>query len=303
MTHFFKQHPLIITLGTNYLSINLSPDKRETIPLNNIEIYEAGIYNPGIIAQHINNFLHKHGLKKAKAIVNVPWLKEATAKLQPFITLQVALCIASSKATLQRLISKKTDDNKNVVSSYDYLNLLKKASASSPYLWLWCTLLAILGITWGLLKKHKTLSTQEQQYRSTINALQQSTKHQEQHAAEIQQLKKETQILEIHINHRAKTRSYAHNNAQILVAIAQSIPKDTIITKLLIEQKKENKQKHQIIAINGLSKDLKSIPSFLSKLRKTDICKGLKLSSLQQQPTSQNEAPVYLFSLKGSFLD
>src|SRR3989304_3748079 len=79
--------------------------KTTSITLNNSELSNGTIVNHSAITQHITNFLQQHKLHKPRTILCVPSLAHQKSAVQPWATLQTALCIARSPIKLEAIIT------------------------------------------------------------------------------------------------------------------------------------------------------------------------------------------------------
>ncbi len=301
---------LRITLTESNISIGIIKHNSQHItnnnsimPLNNSEIHQTIINNPASIAQHINNFVQKNNLKKTKAILNIPWLESSPAALQPFIILQVTLCIAASKTTLEKIICNPENNQNKLLPQHNHLSRLAKIKSPSPHAWLGYTFCLSMTASGFLYHEQNNLQQVTQETKIAIGELEPLIQAKQKEVKVLHELKKEKMTLETQVAKLETQQKSTGWEAKLLTAISQVIPHDITLTRLLIEQNKTKDGANapgQVLTITGLSKTLVSITTFIEAMAQHETkFKKFEIVSLQKASNKKTSNQEYQFVVVG----
>lgn len=286
MKFYPKQPTLQITLSETHITIQTPNKPILKQALIKQEFFQGIINNPTFLAQTLSNYINQHDLRNPCIEVQVAEIASFSPQQQPFMVLQIALCLGLPSGRLTKITAGNDDKN--------YLSLIS-TKTYSPKSWLFgMGLIGLIGIGSAFAsyfsQKRLTDTTQQK-----IQHVQQQLDHrlQQQKALELlrkrhETLQEKTAILSEHTTHQARL-------IHMLSCIAQTIPNNTILTKLLIEPIKANHK----ISIHGSSLQAKSVSYFLRRLRQKSGCQDLAINSIYQSTDEQGQSR-YLFSFFGT---
>jgi len=280
----------------------LSSNKK--IPLNETDFKEGILYNPSKIYLHIKEFIQKNKLKKARSIVTVSGVYNKNKLKQKLASLQIALCLSKTGLKIKH-ISEKSKDTENMIPPHffykkhfkDQLNFFKPftpSKTSSPHKWLSYSsalilITAITSFTFYLDQKTKleelNKTTQEtclenktlENKLRLLHSFKQNIEKSNKNLAKLTQIKK-----------------LANNPTQKLVSLSESVPQDSWINNLSIDNHTKK------IEITGTAQNEQTISGFTTKLAELTKSKELKIAQIKKlKRNKENTERLYQFKLLG----
>lgn len=292
---FSKPSYVLITLVDGQLSIGLRRDNRSTtieilasIPLEMTEFSMGIIINPHAIERYIDDCLQEHHAQKIPVILNVPWLQAVSPGMQPFIILQLALCFASSKSILKKIVSCTVDDE--ILAQKNYLTLLQRKQKISPYVWPACVMGFCMTTGTGVLKFNQTIDFVDQKQVSIIKELKETITQRHKDIKKGVCLQQEKVRLE-QLLAAQPVACKQIIQSQILSTIAQLISEDMILSLVVLQRD----QQVYTLALEGTSGSVASTSDFLYALQSSELFTKMVVTQLQKNTVGD----FYRFSMTG----
>ncbi|HBS48274.1 TPA: hypothetical protein DEO28_04280 [Candidatus Dependentiae bacterium] len=265
--------------------LNLDPNSRLQITLENNEIKDGVLFNPTLLNQTISNFIKKEKIQNPTFLISATYLTEnANLNLQ---LLQLLAALKPIKGFITQICNEKIFKNDNKISMQElqtYTNLLENfypPKNSDPRKWIAYTSFALT--IFLSINIFRTLANN-----NTLQTVKNKALQIESENKKIETDLKNFKVVKTKNITLKSLKSKINNNVSCytscLKTISKTIPHNCWITNLKINEISKKSETHSFsLTLNGQSSSKSEIAIFLENLNQTKIFKTLSLQSIQKK--------------------
>lgn len=288
--------------------------------LNNLEVTNKALFNLSKIYIHLKQYLKEQKLKKAKAIICSPAISKIKDPIKNLFLLQQILAFCKAGIIIEKIIEQpqwQKESNmalpsffpkKNINNQLNFFKRFLPPKNKSTYKWiittiLMASLLIVLQVKLLTIQKEKLSLTNKKANELRVENELLETQLKQIHLLQIENKKLETRKNKIIKKHNKKITP-----KNILLSIANTIPKNCWLERLKIKtEPKQNPKdssapKQKVILLEGKAFDEKEILKFIDSLTKTPQLASLKIETIKRDKNKfKNTTNPYSFKLRGIY--